>query len=205
AGRPDPFQHRTDDVPDLGPYRSPTLAEGARVLGWAQHRAVFVVVQDGEFGAPPDHDGKRAVETDADRGPQRRRPLVDRPEQGLRPVELADAASHLAVAGKDLVDVALHWCSPALQKSELLHRRARLASAQTASDVPRATDQSPPVVRAASAAGSGRAGPADARHADADGSVADEPSTSPARLPCPSTRRGYRMTITVFIRYEIDP
>ena len=80
--------------------------------------AVLVVIENREFGAPPQDDGERAIEAGADRGPQRLGPLLDRPERGSRPVELAHPPRHLAAR--------LERCPQSFSSSDLAAGRISL-------------------------------------------------------------------------------
>src|SRR6185437_2845312 len=93
------LDERADDVPDLGPALARRLAKRFWVLR-SQHRAIGVVIELAELGPPPQQQREAIGEQEARHHAQARRPLLDRTERRLRPVEGAHQGAHLAAARK---------------------------------------------------------------------------------------------------------
>jgi hypothetical protein len=93
------FDHRLDDVPDLGPALAPGLAHGSGMLG-SGNRNVGVVVELHEPRSPPQEHRKTTPKQQTDRGSECLRPIRNWPDRGARPIDRAHERTHLAAAGE---------------------------------------------------------------------------------------------------------
>jgi hypothetical protein len=93
-------QHRADDVPDLRPHRRSRLVQ-RRMLG-AEQRQIGVVVEEAQFGAPPQDHREPRGQADAHRRAQALGPAVGGAERRRGPVEGAHPRGHLAAAGENV-------------------------------------------------------------------------------------------------------
>jgi hypothetical protein len=94
----DGFDLRSDDGPYLRPALDAILSQSARMLVGAEAGAVGVVIELDEVFAPPQKHRVPGGEHGVDGDEQCFRPLVDRADGGLAPVERASAFGHLAGA-----------------------------------------------------------------------------------------------------------
>ena len=108
-GRLPVSDHRLGTGADVGPDLRPDLAgrpaQRPRVLGAERHPGVGVVVEEGELRPPAEPHGVAGVEHDPHDRLEALRPIGDRPDRRLRPVEGAGALAHLAAAGEQGVAV----------------------------------------------------------------------------------------------------
>src|SRR5581483_7975989 len=98
------LDHRTDDVPDLGPTLARGLAHRPRMLV-PGNRAVRVVVQLDELRPPPEKHRRVIAEQEAHHRPERVRPRLDRTDGRRGPIDRSHDGAHFSASRKHPIDI----------------------------------------------------------------------------------------------------
>ena len=114
------FGERSNLCPDVVPTQLRGCAKRLRMLG-AQDSDAGVVVELDQLRAPPHIRGELGIEADRECRLQRLRPVLDRAERRLRPVQLAHTPRHFALCGQEGERIAVGWRPVGRGSSEQAH------------------------------------------------------------------------------------